>query len=331
MSEPLVSVVIPTVGRPRLLPRAVASALECGAVGDVEVIVVPNGLDTTWRESLAPYAGNQSVIVMPITNGNGNAARNHAMRNARGRFIRFLDDDDLLYGERAAMQYAMLEDSGADVCSGGVDLIGESARVIEVRHPPLAGDFVAATLHALRLAQPTAHVFRREAVIGTLWDEALAYTQDIDWMFRLCAARDLTWVRLDRVVGAWRQHEGSRISKHAPLHKKKQLVANGIVALLDSLALQGRLTEERRHVAVAALWEGVHENLLCNPWFWTAIGRQAMAIEPGSRPDIPLYDYPVMVRLGVSPILWEWLMMPKRLVTRRFGRGMPITGRGSKS
>ena len=55
---PLVSIVIPTCGRPQFLVEAIASALD--DLGDrVEVVVVPNGPGEEWREALRPYAADR--------------------------------------------------------------------------------------------------------------------------------------------------------------------------------------------------------------------------------------------------------------------------------
>lgn len=48
---PLISAIIPTANWPHDLPRALESALTVMPPGEVEVIVVPNDLDESWRGS----------------------------------------------------------------------------------------------------------------------------------------------------------------------------------------------------------------------------------------------------------------------------------------
>jgi len=109
--SPLISVIIPTVNRPRWLPRAVDSALAGMKSGEVEVIVVPNGPDKSWRESLQPYEGNKYVRVFPIPEPNANIARNAGLAVSTGAFVRFLDDDDYLIPEGANKQYELIQTS----------------------------------------------------------------------------------------------------------------------------------------------------------------------------------------------------------------------------
>ena len=65
-AHPLISIVIPTAGRPDYLPRAVESALRCAGDCGTEVIVVPNGPDESWRASLGALLHNPSVRILPI-------------------------------------------------------------------------------------------------------------------------------------------------------------------------------------------------------------------------------------------------------------------------
>ena len=93
---PIISVVIPTSNRPHYLPRAVDSALTGMDAGDVEVVVIPNGPDQSWRKALLPFKKNPAVRVVRIPDSNANIARNAGLAAARGEYVRFLDDDDYL-------------------------------------------------------------------------------------------------------------------------------------------------------------------------------------------------------------------------------------------
>ena len=95
----LVSVYVPTRGRPALLQRAVRSALS-QTYRNVEVVVALDRADEGARQATADlldestFAGRVRVI---RSNGSGAcAARNAAIREARGPLITGLDDDDYL-------------------------------------------------------------------------------------------------------------------------------------------------------------------------------------------------------------------------------------------
>ena len=105
--NPLVSVVIPTLGRPALVARAIRSALT-QTHANVEVIVVSDGPDPETAASLAGC--DPRVRYMPLAaNAGPAAARNAGMLASRGEWINLLDDDDELLPTKIAAQLAMAD------------------------------------------------------------------------------------------------------------------------------------------------------------------------------------------------------------------------------
>jgi glycosyltransferase involved in cell wall biosynthesis len=90
---PEVSVVIPTIGRPALVVRAVKSVL-AQTVSDLEVIVVIDGPDAETAAALTRIADARLAVLNnpePLRVG---GARNRGVGQARAPWIAFLDDDD---------------------------------------------------------------------------------------------------------------------------------------------------------------------------------------------------------------------------------------------
>jgi glycosyltransferase involved in cell wall biosynthesis len=103
MTEPTVTIVVPTFARPAYLQQALTSvALQ--TFPDWECLIV----DDASGEAVEPPADPRFRLIERGTNGGPAAARNTGLTEARGRFITFLDDDDLLTPVRmhAAMQIA---------------------------------------------------------------------------------------------------------------------------------------------------------------------------------------------------------------------------------
>lgn len=313
MSQPLLSIIIPTHGRPRYLATALDSALS--EAGNVEVVVVPNGPDTSWQPVLAKHASDDRVRVHPIGTLHGNAARNHGMSVARGRYLRFLDDDDVLYPEGAKAQLAMIEQTGADIVSASIDLLREDGACFRTVPQPDTDDFVSAVMCEDRLLQVTAHVFRADWVRSTPWNPSLPYAQDMDWMFRLCQGREPSWRKVDCVSGGWRRHTGRRTTTGAKLDHAKRLAAEGILQLVEVLRMQGRLDDTRRAAAASGLWGCVHSALFMSPRYWSAIAKTAEALCPGSHPGTRFFRSSLARSSGLTPLQWEQILAPKRLVT----------------
>lgn len=96
---PTHSIIIPTKDRPRLLRRAVLSALASTAA-DGEVLVVDDNSKVSARSILADVAqpGLRIIDLAPGQTG-VSVARNAGIEAAGGAVIFFLDDDDELMAE----------------------------------------------------------------------------------------------------------------------------------------------------------------------------------------------------------------------------------------
>lgn len=323
MSTPLISVIIPTYGRPQFLPIAVRSALD-GMSDEVEVIVVPNGPDESWKRSLAPFALDKRVRIEWVATANANVARNHGMALARGKYLRFLDDDDFLYPAASVHQYELLESSGADICSGAVELVDADCRPFRIWDQPETKDFVKSILVPQRVTHVAAHVFRTTALIKQYWDESISLGQDTHWMHQLCQYREWTWVKAEKKVGAWRHHPGPRVSAASRLAKHLKLSAQYLSKTIHALIAFKRLGEQRQIAAAAGMWHFVHNGFFMEPTYWTPILREILKLFPETYPDVALYRN--TWGKTIPPLLLESLMLPKRRINHgirlwKFKRG----------
>lgn len=103
---PLVSVVIPTYNRARVLPEAIDSALG-QSYPRIEVIVVDDGSTDHTPRVLESYGDR--ILSIRKENGGVSSARNLALRAAQGRYVAWLDSDDIWLPEKTALQVALME------------------------------------------------------------------------------------------------------------------------------------------------------------------------------------------------------------------------------
>lgn len=92
-STPLVSVVIPTRGRPALLLRAIEGVL-AQSVASLEVIAVIDGDDPATVAAVEAVADPRVRYLALAQSGGPGAARNAGVAVAKGEWVAFLDDDD---------------------------------------------------------------------------------------------------------------------------------------------------------------------------------------------------------------------------------------------
>lgn len=323
MGKPLVSIVIPTARRPQFLARAITSSLT--SAERAEVLVVPNGPDASWRGVADYFADAPNVHWRPIETPHANAARNHGLRLATGDFVRFLDDDDYLYPAACQAQCKILAASGADVCSGNVDVVRADGRLIRSLSNPETRDFVEAMLTPSRMTHPSGHLYRRSAIVDVWWDESRSIRQDTAWCIDLAVKRELAWIRHTAATGTWVQHAGPRISRgRDPGPEALRQTAELIQNAYRQLEVGGRLTAARRASASDALWSSLQKGLQYDFAYWKGIASIADSFAPSRRPPSAIYRLPGLRSL--SPLAVETILIPVRWAFRPVRRGLEELG-----
>ena len=96
MSHPLMSVVIPVWNGGKVI-EACLDSVTGQDMTDMEIIVVDDGsTDDTWAILQRKAAQDGRIRPIHQKNGGVSAARNRALPECRGEFIRFVDADDIL-------------------------------------------------------------------------------------------------------------------------------------------------------------------------------------------------------------------------------------------
>mgnify|MGYP001564707577 FL=1 len=129
---PLVSVVIPTHNRVRLLEQCLDSVLR-QTLGDREIIVVDDASsDETARFLRQAKQKNLTSIRLGKPSG-CTAARAIGARRARGRYVAFLDDDDMWNPRKLELQLERMETSGAMVSHCDFDIVDLGGKTLYAR------------------------------------------------------------------------------------------------------------------------------------------------------------------------------------------------------
>ncbi|WP_197484359.1 glycosyltransferase family 2 protein [Halioglobus sp. HI00S01] len=312
-SAPHLSVVIPTYGRPAYLSRAVDSALESAESGEVEVIVIPNGPDESWKGVMNNYQNRTDVIVRQISVSHANVARNIGLSLARGKYVRFLDDDDFLLPAKAREQLHYMEREMSEVCSGRLEHRSEDQVALGQVGFTREADFVIASCEKSGFTLPTGNVFLRSALKNALWNENVPRLQDNVWMLDLAGMREWRWSDFPEVVGVWFHHGGDRVSSVSEVRSYPVWIIDALRELCRRLQSAGRLSRERRLAIATAIWRVSHEYFPLHPMMCTRAAKIAIEMDATSRPPIGIYDggHPMS---WFSPLLVEWVMIPKRFL-----------------
>jgi glycosyltransferase involved in cell wall biosynthesis len=187
---PVISVVIATYNRIHTLRHAVQSVCD-STFNDWELIVVGDGCTDDTAECVASFGDPRIRFVnLPVRTGDQSGPNNHGVAISRGKYVAFLNHDDLYLPEHLATCVAELERSGADLvwvpCA-----IARPKPVLDGNHPfsfALIGLPESASSYSpFAICLASSWAFRRGLAdrVGP-WQSAdrLYVTPSMDWLFR---------------------------------------------------------------------------------------------------------------------------------------------------
>ena len=127
-SQPLLSVVIPVYNRPEKVLQAISSALnaiECAQKTkhfSSEILVIDDGSDIPLElGKLGSQCASCSIelrVIRSDQNGGVGKARNLGMANASGRYLSFLDSDDIYLDNRFGGDLEFMTHYAVEFCYG---------------------------------------------------------------------------------------------------------------------------------------------------------------------------------------------------------------------
>ncbi|MCK5605028.1 glycosyltransferase family 2 protein [Candidatus Pacearchaeota archaeon] len=130
MSE--VSVIIPTYERAKYVTKAINSVL-AQTYKNYEIIVVDDGSKDNTRQVLETY--KDKIIYLYQENAGVSAARNAGIRAARGKWIAFLDSDDIWFPDKLLSQMECVNRTHAKVCFTSTKHVGKEIENVAKRKP----------------------------------------------------------------------------------------------------------------------------------------------------------------------------------------------------
>lgn len=106
--QPAVSVIIPTYNRAVFLKKSVQSVLD-QTFKDFEIIIINNNSIDNTLEVIRSFNDNKIKIINFRNHGIIAKSRNQGLMNSKGKYIAFLDDDDMWCPDKLEIQIKYLE------------------------------------------------------------------------------------------------------------------------------------------------------------------------------------------------------------------------------
>lgn len=232
MQNPLVTVVIPTYKRTNYLKLTLESILN-QSFQDFEIIVVDDGSPTD--DNLLLCNSYEKVHYLKIENSGGPAKpRNIGIQKAKGKYIAFVDDDDLWSVDKLKKQVAILENNlDFGLVHGCCTIIDENGilqdKIIgrpgspDVKH----GDVAMKIMGNWTVMMPTSFI-RKTIVdkVGFFNEEMPSAGEDMEYWVR--CSFETQFYYIDEPLVKYRVHDQniSRINEkyiELPLYLKKVL------------------------------------------------------------------------------------------------------------
>lgn len=188
MDTPLVSVVIPTYNRARMLSNAIRS-VQSQTYPYLEILVVDDASKDNTTEVVAGIEDPRIRYIRHETNRGGSATRNTGICAATGKYIAFLDDDDEWEPEKTEEQIRVLQEYDAVTCTSlpvsKESLSLSSMRTVEL-DDLLQGKF---TYGGTGVLMADANVLKQ-----TMFDESLPRYQDWDLFIRIAISHKIAYL-----------------------------------------------------------------------------------------------------------------------------------------
>jgi glycosyltransferase involved in cell wall biosynthesis len=240
--KPTVSVIIPAFRVAPFIRETLDSVLS-QTYTDYEAIVINDGSPDTeeLERNLEPY--RDKIIYLKQENQGAGAARNAGLRVARGRYVAFLDGDDVWLPIHLEEQIRLIEsDGGFDLVYSDSQNLTESglgATCMEVN--PSQGPVTFESLVNGRCSVITSTVLARREVIDRvgLFAPQFRNSQDFDLWLRVAKEPGARLTYSTVITARRRLYEGSLASD--PIKSLQ-----GEVAVLQNARLRPGLTESER-------------------------------------------------------------------------------------
>ncbi|MNK18487.1 GalNAc(5)-diNAcBac-PP-undecaprenol beta-1,3-glucosyltransferase [compost metagenome] len=249
-----VSIIIPTYNRLWCLPQAIDSCRNTKC--KTEIIVVDDGsTDGTWA-----WLSQQKDLTIVKQNHLGKCwAANQAFEMATGKYIRFLDSDDLLSKDAIDEQFQLAEEQGSDLVVSGYQIIDQQENLLHQQLWLPCDDFIAQQLGECDGSHYSAFLFTRELLHDIPHRPDYAFRDDRMLILEVAIKNPKLAIHRGYAL-LHRRHEGHRLQFNLGLQHSVQNHQHLAIYsyIMDRLKSNDALTSRRISAAINILWPLAH-------------------------------------------------------------------------
>ena len=241
---PKVSVIIPTYNRAVFLSEAIDSVLN-QSFRDFELIIVDDGSTDSTPHILRRWEGR--IRWMRQENSGVSRARNTGIRAARGRYLSFLDSDDLWAREKLEVQVGFLDaNPHYGVCYTDEVWIRRGRRVNPKKIHGKYSGWIFDRCLPLCIISPSSVLMRREVLDAVgCFDERLPVCEDYDLWLRVASRYPIFF--LDKKLIIKRGGHANQLSNRSWGNDRYRVMA------LEKQLSENHLTAQERRAPLEVL------------------------------------------------------------------------------
>lgn len=177
----LVSVIIPTYNREKIIIKSVQSVLN-QTYSNLEVIVVDDGSTDNTQLELKKIKDPRLKIIYQNNKG-ACAARNNGIKNSNGKYIAFNDSDDIWLKNKLEKQMQVMQVKHPDIIFCKINMKNSNGEFVK-----MDGNYKEGFLHPISSVMGISTqtlLFKKEVLMKNKFDETFPRYQEFELLLRL--------------------------------------------------------------------------------------------------------------------------------------------------
>jgi len=231
---PFFSVVIPTYNRAGFIKDTVRSVFD-QSFKDVEILIIDDGSTDQTEDVVKTLAKDSPEIrYFKTQNQERGAARNYGLKQAKGKYVVFLDSDDKLKNEALlTLEKAIISNQYPEYIAGKFELISSKGQRINTSISKVKEgiksyrDFLKGNILACNFA------VKRENPTLKPFQEDRSYSGMEDWIFLVENLRQSKMVLIDNYLIEMNDHEDRSMANNQLMIDKKLTASDWIIKNVD--------------------------------------------------------------------------------------------------
>jgi len=247
LNIPVVSIIIPTYNHAHFLESALQSVIN-QTYKEWEVIVVNNFSDDNTIDVVNDFDDPRIKLINFQNNGIIASGRNKGISQSRGKYIAFLDSDDIWYPDKLKECLELLNQGFDLVCHGEFWVKTDNSKR-HIIYGPEKNACYRSLLFNGNCISTSATVVRKEAldkVGGFCESPDMVTAEDYDLWLKLSKS-DIKIGFVKKILGEYRIHDANHSKAVLVNMKAEQAVIEKHISMLRPLNMYEKLLERRRN------------------------------------------------------------------------------------